>query len=73
MVSPGISREEVLTLIAEALQRPIRCTAENPHEGKLRYSGGSAGIYRCECGQRYVKDGHAGLRDAPVPLAVVGG
>jgi hypothetical protein len=41
-----------------------RCRAEYPHEGKLRYARGNPGVYVCECGQRYIKDGKGGLRDA---------
>lgn len=54
-----------------------QCTAEYFHEGKLRYTGSrGSGVYICECGKRYVKDGRGGLMDAPVRApqpALVGG
>lgn len=56
-----VTRAEVQEMLNEALRRPPQCRPDYPHDGKLRYSRGNPGIYTCECGQRYVKDGKGGL------------
>jgi hypothetical protein len=70
-------REEIALLIREGqAQNAIvnQCRADYPHEGKLRYNRGNPGVYTCECGKRYEKDGRGGLRDAPaIRPALVGG
>lgn len=69
-------REEIKALIAEefagAWGKATLCRAEYPHEGKLRYHRGP-NVYVCECGQRYIKDGAGGLRDAPVARPALAG
>lgn len=60
-----VTREEVQDLITEALRAPVRCRADYPHEGKLRYIRGNPSVYNCECGQQYLKNGRGGLMDAP--------
>lgn len=57
-------RSEIARMIADG-QRVTPCSAENFHQGRLHYSGGRSGMYVCECGMRYEKDGHGGLRDSP--------
>lgn len=61
-----VSRAEVQEMLTEALRAPVRCRADYPHDGKLRYSRGSPGQYRCECGAVYEKDGRGGLRAVEV-------
>ena len=39
------------------------CTAEFPHPNDLVFMRGP-NVYQCQCGQRYVKDGKGGLREA---------
>lgn len=56
-------RDEIAQMIVDARREVQQCRAEYPHEGKLRYQRGP-NVYVCECGQRYVKDGQGGLRDA---------
>lgn len=60
-------REEIGEMLRVALAgqtQANKCRADYPHEGKLRYNRGNPGVYVCECGQRYVKDGRGGLQDA---------
>lgn len=61
-----VTRAEVQEMLAEALRGPVRCRAEYPHEGKLRYTRGNPGVYHCECGMVYEKDGRGGLRAVEV-------
>ena len=73
MALTQVDREEIAMMIAAA-QKPVVCTAENPHQGRLHYAGNKSGEYLCECGMRYQKDGRGRLREAaPLrPLRPVG-
>jgi len=53
--------EVIGEMIARGREVPAHCTAEYPHEGKLRYARGNPGVYTCECGMLYKKDGAGGL------------
>lgn len=61
-----LKRDDVEDMIARALRAAEQCTADNPHEGGLRFIREGPGRYVCRCGKEYVKEIPGTLADRPI-------
>jgi len=68
-------RDEIAEMIGAALAgqvKALQCTAQYPHEGKLRWVRGP-NYYICECGKQYIKGGLGTLINRPAEMIALEG